>query len=59
MQITSTGIQFYLLVELNGWQIAVELMKIKNHPSHIWEWLTNIQMFVYTSTKNYFEKVDI
>ena len=55
MQISSTGIQFYHLVELNGWQIAVELMRIKNHSSHIWEWLTNIQMFIYSSTKNYLE----
>lgn len=51
MHFTSTGIQFSSLVELNGWQMAVELMKIKNHPSHIWEWNMNIQMFEYYLAK--------
>lgn len=49
--ISATGIQFFRLVELNGWQMAVELMKIKNHPSHIWEWNTNTQMFEYYLAK--------
>ena len=51
--VTTTGITFYRLVESNGWQMAVELMRIRSHPSHIWEWSSTLQMFEYVSAKRY------
>lgn len=54
MSVSATGVTFYRLVEANGWQMAIELMRIRNHPSHIWEWSTSLQMGEYTLAKNYF-----
>lgn len=58
MTITVTGIQFYRLVNANGWQLAVALMRINNHPSRIWEWSQNLQMFEYTAAQSFFERRD-
>lgn len=48
-----TGIHLYRLVEADGWQMAIEIMRIRNHPSHIWEWSPNLQLFEYTEARNY------
>ena len=39
------GLELYRLQRDNGWQMAIELMRIRNHPSHIWQWTVNLQMF--------------
>lgn len=43
--------QFYCAVELCVWQMALEIMRIKNHSSFIWNWAENLQMFAYTEGK--------
>jgi hypothetical protein len=39
------GLELYRLQRDNGWQMAIELMRLRNHPSHMWQWTTNLQMF--------------
>ncbi len=43
------GLELYRLQRDNGWQMAIELMRIRNHPSHIWQWTENLQLFACRS----------
>ncbi len=50
---TATGIMLVRLVEQMGWQMAIETMRHRNHPSRIYEWPANLQLFEYTSAIKY------
>lgn len=39
------GLELYRLQRDNGWQMAIEMMGIRNHPSRIWQWTLNLQSF--------------
>jgi|PlaIllAssembly_1097288.scaffolds.fasta_scaffold00001_135 hypothetical protein len=54
--ITVTGIVLARLVEQMGWQMAIETMRHHNHPSRIWEWTPNLQMFEYTAAIRFLQE---
>ena len=48
---TVTGLTLYREVNQNGWQMAIVLLKIRNHCSRVWEWTENQQAFEYQCVK--------
>lgn len=48
---TATGITFFRLVQRLGWDEALDFLQECKHPSRIWEWLLNLQKFIFQESE--------